>query len=227
MKPLDRCKPRSAPQRRGAGFTLIELLVAMAILAVVALLAWRGLDQVARGRDTLSRVTENERALSQLYDQMHSDIQQAASDNEISAPPIRTAQHSLQIVRELRLPDQTTRLEVIRYQLRDGHVLRYASPALVTVGQLRTAQAPNAGVDGWSTVDLVEGVTDFSTRLYLPHSGWVDSNSGAQQAFNTNLKALSLPVGGGPLPRSISGVEFKMYVLGQQGPLTRVFVVGE
>jgi general secretion pathway protein J len=228
MKPLDRCKPPAAQLRRSAGFTLIELLVALTILAVVALLAWRGLDQVARGRDTLARVTENERALSQLYDQMHSDIQQAARDDEISAPPLRIAQHSLEIVRELRLPGQTTRLEVIRYQLQDGHVLRYASPALVTVGQLRSAAAPDADVADWSTVDLVEGVTDFSTRLYLPRTGWVDNNSNAQRTFNANLKALSQPVaGGGPMPRSITGVEFKMHVLGQQGPLTRVFLVGE
>jgi len=228
MKPLVRSKLTGARRPRSAGFTLIELLVAIAILAVVALLAWRGLDQVARGRATLSRTMESERALSQLYDQMHSDLLQTVGDDEISAPPIRAMQGSLNLVRELRIPGQTTRLQVVRYQLQNGHIVRYASPSLASVGQLRAMLAPDADVAEWSAVDLVDGVTDFSTRFYLSRSGWVNNEDSAQRAFNDNLKTLAQPVaGGGPLPRSISGVEFKMHVLGQHGPLTRVFLVGE
>jgi len=33
-------------RRRRAGFTLIELLVAISVLAVVAVLGWRGLDGI-------------------------------------------------------------------------------------------------------------------------------------------------------------------------------------
>ena len=33
-----------------AGFTLIELLVAIGILAMVAVLGWRGLDSIVRSR---------------------------------------------------------------------------------------------------------------------------------------------------------------------------------
>jgi general secretion pathway protein J len=42
-------------QRRSkvAGFTLIELLIALALLALTATLAWRGLDIVTRQRDAL------------------------------------------------------------------------------------------------------------------------------------------------------------------------------
>jgi len=228
MKPLARSERASARRRLSAGFTLIELMIAMAILAVVALLSWRGLDQVARGRDTLSRAMESERALSQLYDQMRSDVEQTVRDDEISAAPIRFGPVSLQIVRALRLPGQTTRLEVIRYQLQDGHVVRYASPSIETVGQLRAALAPDASAADWSAVDLVEGVTDFNIRLYVPSSGWSDNGANAQTAFNNNLNALAQPVvEGGPMQRSINGVEFKMHILGQHGPFTRVFLIGE
>jgi len=228
MKAPARSECPGARRSGNAGFTLIELLVAIAILAVVALLAWRGLDQVARGRATLSRNMENERALSQLYDQMHSDLLQTVRDDEISAPPIRSGQASLQIVRELRMPGQTTQLQVVRYQLQDGHVVRYASPSLSTVGQLRAMLSPDTGVAEWSSVDLADGVSDFSTRLYLPRSGWVDDGRNAQRAFNDNLKTVMQPItGGGPMPRSVTGVEFKMQALGQHGPFTRVFLVGE
>jgi general secretion pathway protein J len=41
------CNHRSAAPR---GFTLIELLVAITILAIVAVLGWRGLDGIVRAR---------------------------------------------------------------------------------------------------------------------------------------------------------------------------------
>lgn len=228
MKPTVRSERAPAPQVRQGGFTLIELLVALAILALVAILAWRGLDQVARGRDSLARAMESERALSQLFGQMQSDLQQTVSDDEIGTLPVRTDQGFLQTVRELRVAGQPTRLEVVRYQLRDGHVLRYASPGIASVGQLQAALASDANLDNWSTIDLADGVTSAASRVYLPGRGWAAGMDPAQQVFANNLKNLLLPSGqSGPLPRSITGVEFKMHLLGQQGPLTRVFLVGE
>jgi len=39
---------------RAAGFTLIELLVAVSILAILAMFAWRGLDEIVRTREALN-----------------------------------------------------------------------------------------------------------------------------------------------------------------------------
>ena len=65
-----------------AGFTLIEMLVAIAILAVIAVLSWRGLDQIMRGRTTITNAMEDERVVAQLFDQMRIDARQAATDDE-------------------------------------------------------------------------------------------------------------------------------------------------
>ncbi len=83
------------------GFTLIELLVAIAILAVIAVLSWRGLDQIIRGRQTITNAMEDERVFAQLFDQMRIDARQAVSDDEAGQPAVAIGGNTLQIVREL------------------------------------------------------------------------------------------------------------------------------
>ncbi|MBF2984526.1 prepilin-type N-terminal cleavage/methylation domain-containing protein, partial [Pseudomonas aeruginosa] len=39
---------RATTRRRQAGFTLIEVMVAIMLMAIVSLMAWRGLDSIAR-----------------------------------------------------------------------------------------------------------------------------------------------------------------------------------
>jgi len=221
----DLCRLRVSP---GAGFTLIELMVALALMATVALLSWRGLDQVARARVTLSRVMDRERALSMLFDQMHSDLQLTVRDEDIGLPPIRFGSDGLQLIRTLHVPGQATRLQVIRYRLDAGHIVRYASAALANVGQLRAAAA-GSDMTQWTSIVLAGDVGGFQMRLYVPQNGWVDDWQGAQNAIYIKLNTLPLPGSGGegPSPRDITGVELEIHLAGQSGPLTRIFLVGQ
>ena len=85
MKRTVRSERRAVGAR---GFTLIEMLIAIAILAVIAVLSWRGLDQVIRGRTTITNAMEDERVVAQLFDQMRIDARQAATDDEAGQPAI-------------------------------------------------------------------------------------------------------------------------------------------
>jgi general secretion pathway protein J len=225
MKTTVRSKRRG---RMGArGFTLIELLVAIAIMAVIAVLSWRGLDQIIRGRETITNAMEDERVFAQLFDQMRIDARQAASDDESGQAAISVSGSVLQIVREMVLPGEAPRLQVVRYRVSEGRVIRYASPPLGNVGDLRRALRGGEG-DGWTAVPLMGGVGAISARLYVPKVGWTTQMKDVQSAITENDNNLKVPqLGNAPLPRSVTGLEVSVGAKSLAQPVARVFLVGE
>ncbi|CAE6766904.1 type II secretion system protein J [Paraburkholderia nemoris] len=214
--------------RSGArGFTLIELLVAIAIMAVIAVLSWRGLDQIIRGRQTITNAMEDERVFAQLFDQMRIDVRQAASDDESGQAAVSVSGNVLQIVREMVLPGTAPRLQVVRYRVSEGRVVRYASPPLGNVGELRGALRGDEG-NGWTAVPLMGGVGAISARLYVPKVGWTTQMKDVQSAITENDNNLKVPqLGNAPLPRSVTGLEVSVGAKSLARPVTRVFLVGE
>jgi general secretion pathway protein J len=216
------------PRRSGArGFTLIELLVAIAIMAVIAVLSWRGLDQIIRGRQTITNAMEDERVFAQLFDQMRIDARHAVSDDESGQAAVSVSGSVLQIVREMVLPGTAPRLQVVRYRVSEGRVVRYASPPLGNVGELQRALNGGEG-EGWTAVPLMGGVGAISARLYVPKVGWTTQMKDVQSAITEADNNLKVPqFGSAPLPRSVTGLEVSVGANSLARPITRVFLVGE
>lgn len=218
---------RPARTTRARGFTLIELLVAIAIMAVIAVLSWRGLDQIIRGRQTITNAMEDERVFAQLFDQMRIDARQAASDDESGQPAVSLAGGGLQIVRQLTLPGSAPRLQVVRYRVTEGRVIRYASPPLASVGDLRSALRGGES-EGWTGLPLMGGVGAISARLYVPRVGWTTQMKDVQGAITEADNNLKVPqLGNAPLPRSVTGLEVSVGAKSLARPITRVFLIGE
>jgi general secretion pathway protein J len=227
MKRTARCKSgRAGGGQRG--FTLLEMLIAIAILSVVAVLSWRGLDSVIRGRTVITNAMEEERVVAQLFDQMRIDARQAATDDEAGQPAVSVANNSLQIVRGMFAPGQPPRLQVVRYRLTERRIVRYASPPLSNVGEVRRALNAGDGADGWNAIPLMNGVGAFRARVYIPQKGWTTKMNDVRAKINENDNNLKVPqLGDAPLPRAVSGIQVAVGSGTLATPLTRVFLVGE
>ena len=69
-----RRRTRARRGRSGRGFTLIELLVACALMAVLALLSWRGLESILQSRERLMIASDELRSLTLAFSQMDEDL---------------------------------------------------------------------------------------------------------------------------------------------------------
>ncbi|MFD1558643.1 type II secretion system protein J [Paraburkholderia silviterrae] len=220
--------PGASRARRAAGFTLIELLVAIAILAVVAILSWRGLDQIVRGRDIVTRSMAEERVFAQMFDQMRIDARQAVSDDEAGAPAVSVDGGALQIVRAFAVPPGAPpRLQVVRYRVSNGQVVRYASPPLANLGELRRALRGGES-STWSALPMMQGVGAIDARLYVPKEGWTSNMDAVRQQIAASADSVKVPqLGNAPVPRAVTGLEVSVGASSLARPVTRVFLVGE
>lgn len=126
----------SRPLRRAAGFTLIELLVAVALLAILAVLSWRGLDAVVQSRERLVTESDELRSLTLALAQLEEDLLGTWPVKNLGGGirPIRVVQdqggaggaasQSMMLVREIARTGRATRLQRVVYQVRGGRLER-------------------------------------------------------------------------------------------------------
>ena len=69
-----RSSKRSAPRDAVAGFTLIEVMIAIVIMAVLSLIAWRGLDSMSRANVQLQERSEDTAQLMRTLQQLQRDL---------------------------------------------------------------------------------------------------------------------------------------------------------
>lgn len=67
-------------RRRAPGFTLIEVLVAISLLAILAVMAWRGLDQVMAQRARVDIGTEETERVLRTLGQVERDLAMRVPD---------------------------------------------------------------------------------------------------------------------------------------------------
>ena len=90
-RPVRNVRHGPGPQH-GLGFTLIEVLVALSIVAIMAVLSWRGIDAMARGQQAVAAYTDEMLALQAGLSQWRADLDAIVSWDIESQPGASTVQ---------------------------------------------------------------------------------------------------------------------------------------
>lgn len=157
--------------RRARGFTLIELLVAISILAIVAVLGWRGLDGIIRSRGALTTQMEQTRSMQLAFAQLQSDSAHLAPSELLQGRAYLSAENDrITLVRLVLNDQQPTRLQVVSYRLQDGVLVRRESNATRDLQQLDAlwqAAISNSDQDQPGSVALQAGVRSLTVRYWI------------------------------------------------------------
>ena len=118
---------RSTAFQKSAGFTLIEVLVASAILALMALISWRGLDGMAKAQSSLQTRSDAHQTLQVGLSQWRTDL-----DNMASLPNVPALDWDGRVLRITRQHSQDPQagLQVVAWSLGNGQWTRWQSAPL-------------------------------------------------------------------------------------------------
>lgn len=125
--------PGTAPSR---GFTLIELLVALFVMALLALLSWRGLDGMTRAQAQTEARADEVLALQTGLAQWSADLNAL-----VQVPQLTALEWNGRVLRMTRrgTASVTDGVRVVAWARRDAQWLRWQSQPLVTRGEVDAA----------------------------------------------------------------------------------------
>ncbi len=211
-------------QATARGFTLVEVLVALMIMAVMAGLAWRGVDGIARARSTSQQQVDRTLRLNTVIAQWEQDL---ASIQESNAVPALSCDGST-----VRLTRRTPGgLQVVAWSLRPGVAqstwLRWAGPAVTSIGELQDSwlQTQQFQGDEAGQLPTFTGVTQWQVYFFRGNA-WSNCQSSADLAPAAAASAAASAVQRQALPTGVRLVLGFAPESGLTGSLTRDTLLG-
>lgn len=157
--------------RRATGFTLVEMLVAITIMAVLGLIAWRGLEQLIAQRTRLDDITADTEQVVRTLSQFERDLAQRVPDALVAGRTLPGSALPFAVDVDVDTNGQP-RIRVLRARAGGGTVNVLWSVEAGTL--VRTASTANAA--GADRVALLESVRGIGVRLLLA-DGWIDARN--------------------------------------------------
>jgi general secretion pathway protein J len=192
----------AGPRTRRGGFTLLELLVAVSILALIAIIAWRGLSSLTRTRERLAPQNEAVHAVLAGFGQLERDLAQVPVNTNLFALPSQPVHllsidghASLQILRLAESPDGSpaSAVETVFYTVRDGALQRQ-----YTAAQRYYSANPGSMLEA---IALVPQIDDMRIRVWRNNVGWIAPASDADMANILGIEVVLVRHDGAALRR--------------------------
>lgn len=181
-------------QRRHGGFTLLELLVALSIFAIMAVMAYAGLQAVLRTREHTDEAAKRLNDLQTAFMFLQSDIEQSTgrSVRDVLGDPVPAmegasgTQPFLQLTRAVggRYPGlERVGLQRVEYALVDGRLVRRTWAVLDRAQDSRPLSA-----------NLLSGV--HSVLVRFRSTSWIDfwPPAGAENDLSRLPRAVEIQV---------------------------------
>jgi general secretion pathway protein J len=216
------------------GFTLVELLVAISILAIVAVLGWRGLDGIVRARVALTQQMETTRGMQLAFAQMQSDCEHIAQRDVVDQRPyLLIGADRFTLVREVFTENQPSRLQVVAYRIVNGTLMRRESQPVRDLVQLDALwQAVTSDGDTNPSVGLQTGVTGMQVATWV-NSSWRQGgvDPGANTAGTGQAPVQPTPQqpdqGAAQVNNEPTGLQVALQSQNLQQPMIKSFLLGE
>ena len=166
----------SLPARSESGFTLVEVLVALALMAVLAGMAWQGLDGISRARAASHDHVAQTLRLNTVLAQWEQDLQ-SVFDTPL-APALSFDGATLRLVR--RHPEG---LQVVAWSLRERRWLRWTGPIVTQPKSLQASWLASQQLLGNEAAQLrmQEGLARWQVYFYRGNA-WSNAQSSADVA---------------------------------------------
>lgn len=193
--------------RPARGFTLVEVLVAMALMALMAAMAWRGIDGLLKSREVAQASVDRSTRLQTVMAQWEQDLAELQESQVV--PALDFDGRHLRLTR--RSPDG---LQVVVWWVAEGRWWRWASAPLTNVADLMRAheRAQQSTTLAAQALAVLPGVEGWQLA-YFRGNAWTNAMSSGdlEAAAATAAKDAAVaagstpPAGGGTTPNPGGG----------------------